>query len=171
MMIFLRLMWLTVRSWRKRLPDPLAECLTRQRVWPNDLDAALHVNNGRFLTLMDLGRYDWFIRIGLMRPALKLGWRPLVGASTIRYRRPLTGLKAYRFRTRLVCWDGKWLYFEQRLESRAGELMAIAHIRKLVMSPQGVVAPAEVLAMADWTGPSPPMPRAVSNWLSWLDEL
>src|SRR6185503_3961101 len=28
------------------------------RVWPNDLDLNIHVNNGRYLTLMDLGRMD-----------------------------------------------------------------------------------------------------------------
>ena len=25
------------------------------RVWPNDLDINLHMNNGRYLTIMDLG--------------------------------------------------------------------------------------------------------------------
>ena len=28
------------------------------RVWPNDLDTNAHMNNGRYLTLMDLGRFD-----------------------------------------------------------------------------------------------------------------
>ena len=27
-------------------------------VWPNDLDMNRHMNNGRYLTLMDLGRFD-----------------------------------------------------------------------------------------------------------------
>ena len=36
----------------------------RLRVWPSDLDFNLHMNNGRYFTVMDLGRIDLMIRIG-----------------------------------------------------------------------------------------------------------
>ena len=32
------------------------------RVLPNDLDSNLHMNNGRYLTIMDLGRTDALLR-------------------------------------------------------------------------------------------------------------
>ncbi len=35
------------------------------RVLPNDLDPSLHMNNGRYLAIMDLGRIDLLIRSGI----------------------------------------------------------------------------------------------------------
>jgi len=37
------------------------------RVWPNDCDINLHLNNGRYLTFMDLGRLQLLAQIGLLR--------------------------------------------------------------------------------------------------------
>ena len=37
----------------------------------NDLDLNFHVNNGRFLTICDLNRIDFFIRTGLLKLMLK----------------------------------------------------------------------------------------------------
>ena len=55
------------------------------RVWPNDLDINLHMNNGRYLTIMDLGRADLMIRCGLGKVILKRRWMPVLGAVTIQY--------------------------------------------------------------------------------------
>ena len=41
------------------------------RVWPHDLDTSLHMNNGRYWTLMDLGRADLMIRSGLWPSILR----------------------------------------------------------------------------------------------------
>jgi acyl-ACP thioesterase len=41
------------------------------RVLPNDLDTNLHMNNGRYLTIMDLGRTDAILRSGLFRSVIK----------------------------------------------------------------------------------------------------
>jgi len=36
--------------------DLLATTRVYLRVWPNDLDLNIHVNNGRYLALADIGR-------------------------------------------------------------------------------------------------------------------
>jgi acyl-CoA thioesterase FadM len=46
--------------------DLLATTRIRLRVWPNDLDFNLHVNNGRYLALADIGRVHWFVRTGVL---------------------------------------------------------------------------------------------------------
>ncbi|MDB5490660.1 MAG: Mesenchymal stem cell protein, partial [Micavibrio sp.] len=42
--------------------QPMTDVTTPQRirlrVYPNDLDSNLHMNNGRYLTVMDLGRLN-----------------------------------------------------------------------------------------------------------------
>ena len=45
---------------------PLDESVIHARVLPTDLDLNLHLNNGRALTLMDLGRVDLMLRMGVV---------------------------------------------------------------------------------------------------------
>ena len=54
----------------RRSLDPLDESVLKFRVWPTDLDVNFHMNNGRYLTIMDLGRVDLMLRTGLGKMAL-----------------------------------------------------------------------------------------------------
>ena len=101
----------------------LDESVVTFRVWPTDLDLNGHMNNGRYLTLMDLGRIDLMARSGLARVALRRGWRPVVGSATIRFHRALKLFHRYELKTRVVGWDAKWFYIEQRFE-REGAVAA-----------------------------------------------
>ena len=99
----------------------------------NDLDTSLHMNNGRYWTLMDHGRADIMIRSGLWRAVLKRGWVPVVGAGQIRFRRELRPFQAFRLETRIVTWFDAQLVMEHRLLSKARDgspvLNAIALVR------------------------------------------
>ena len=59
------------------------------RIWPNDLDTNAHVNNGRYLTLMDLGRFDLMTQCGLVSTVLRNRWFPIAGGVMVRFERPL----------------------------------------------------------------------------------
>lgn len=53
-------------AFRPRLaPDSISRI--RGCVLPNDLDLNFHMNNGRYLTVLDLGRIDFLLRIGLAK--------------------------------------------------------------------------------------------------------
>lgn len=45
-------------------PTDAAE--SRFRVWFNDLDAFGHMNNGRYLQIMDVARTEWMTRVGVI---------------------------------------------------------------------------------------------------------
>lgn len=128
------------------------------RVLPNDLDVFAHMNNGRYLTLMDLGRLALMHRIGLLRACRQRGWYPLVRGIEIEYIRPLTPWRRFRLHTRLISWDRKWVYLEQRFT--VGEtLHARAHVRGLLRGPGGnVPTPTllETLGAADRQPPRTP---------------
>jgi len=49
---------------RRSRVHPLAETSLTFMVWPSDVDVLIHMNNGRYLTLMDLGRVDASLRNG-----------------------------------------------------------------------------------------------------------
>jgi acyl-CoA thioesterase FadM len=83
------------------------------RVWPSDLDLSMHMNNGRYLTIMDLGRLDFLVRTGLWRAVRRNRWTPIASSIVIRYRRELRPLDRFRLETRLVCWAEASVVMEQ----------------------------------------------------------
>jgi acyl-CoA thioesterase FadM len=163
MSMFLRQLVMFCRALHGARVDALGESRLRFRVMPGDLDVNLHMNNGRYLSLMDLGRFDLVIRMGLLAQARRRRWRPLVGSSMIRYRRSLEPFRRFTLVTRVLAWDDRWVVFEQRFE-RQGQLCAVALVRALFRGPDGNVPTDEVLRAAGYTGARPPFPEYLRQW-------
>ncbi len=114
MNLWLRLLWLLISAARRPwLSLPADVSILTFRVWPHDLDLSLHMNNGRYLTLMDLGRTDILLRSGLWREVWRNKWTPIASAITIRFRRELRLMQRIRLETRLLCWDETLVVMEQ----------------------------------------------------------
>lgn len=144
---------------------PLDESVVAFRVWPHDLDLNGHMNNGRYLTLMDLGRVDLVARLGVARTLLKRRWNPVVGGLTVRYRRSLAPFQRFAIHTRLLCWDERSFFLEQRFVRR-GETAAVALVRGVFLETGGRrVPPAEIVAATGHAMASPPFPDAVRAWM------
>ena len=141
------------------------ESLVHLRVWPNDLDLNIHVNNGRYLTLMDLGRMDLMFRSGAIRLWLGGGWQPLVGLSMCRHFKALTVFQKFTLRTKVLGWDAKWIYFEQRFESK-GQLYALGIVKGLMAGKEGPVPTDIVMKALNISESSPQLPAYVADWLA-----
>jgi acyl-CoA thioesterase FadM len=114
MNLWLRLIWLLVTAgMRAPLTLPADASRVSFRVWPHDLDPSMHMNNGRYLTIMDLGRLDILLRAGLLRAALKYKWTPIANAIVIRFRRELRLFQKFEVVTRLLYWDDARVVMEQ----------------------------------------------------------
>jgi len=114
MNLWLRILWYLLRLHGKpglKMPDDTS--IVRFRVWPTDLDTSAHMNNGRYLTLMDLGRLDVMVRSGLWRPILRHKWTPIATAVMIRFRRELRLWQRFRLESRIVAWDESTVVMEQ----------------------------------------------------------
>ena len=61
----------------------------RRRVWPGDLDELWHVNNGVYLSMLDLARYELLKRSGVWGRMQQARLYPVVAAQTIAYRKSL----------------------------------------------------------------------------------
>src|SRR5688500_19098494 len=83
----------------------------------HEIDTSLHMNNGRYWTLMDLGRADLMIRSGLWRAVVKHRWLPVVSAAMIRFRRELRLFRPFSLKTRIVTWADTWVVIEQDRKS------------------------------------------------------
>ncbi len=114
MNLWFRLIWyvLTVRR-RPALVMPHGVSRLVFRVWPSDLDTSAHLNNGRYLTLMDMGRLDVMVASGLWRAVLRHGWTPVASAIKIRFRREIKLWERFRIETRIVAWDQLSVVMEQ----------------------------------------------------------
>jgi acyl-CoA thioesterase FadM len=134
MNLWLRVLHLIITSFFQPKLDPVRDVSRLSfRVWPHDLDTSLHMNNGRYWTLMDLGRTDIMIRSGLWRPVLKHGWVPVVGAGQIRFRRELRPFRSFTLETRILTWSDSHVVMEHRLVSKSKDgspiINAIALVR------------------------------------------
>lgn len=124
---------------------------------------ATRMNNGRYLTLMDLGRFALTARCGLVPVLVRRRWYPLVTGVMIHFRRSLRVGSTFDLSTRIVCWDEKTFFLEQRFAQR-GELRAQALVKAVFMGAKGILDCAEVIATGGFDTTSPPMPEAVRAW-------
>ena len=139
------------------------------RAWPGDIDVFPEMNNGRQLTVMDLGRFDLGVRTGLMNLAHRRKWGFAVAGASVRYRKRIRPFKRFILHTRLLGYDERWFYFLQ--EYRCGStLCSSALIRAGVTSrtglvPTGVVM--EAMGSGDW---NPVLPNWVKAWIEADDK-
>lgn len=116
MNLWFRLLNLLLRSFfRPKLDAPFGVSRLPFRVLPNDLDANMHMTNGRYWTIFDLGRLDLILRMGLGKVAWRRKWAPIAGAGAIQFRRELRPFQQFTLETRLVGWVGTRIIMEQRV--------------------------------------------------------
>ena len=163
MILLLRYLRVIVTALISRRRGPLDESVLRFRVWPNDLDLNFHLNDGRYLSLMGLGRADLLLRSGLLRKALKRKWAPVLGGAMIRYRREIRAFGKFVLHSRIIGWDEKWMYIEHVVE-RDGKTSAVAYVRGALRAASGAVPTKDVLELGGWSASSPPLPEIVANW-------
>jgi len=141
----------------------LEEDRLRLRVLPNDIDINLHMNNARYLSIMDYGRTHMLARTGLLEHMLRSRWQPLVGAVVITYRRSLALFSVFELKTRMVCWDDRWFYMEQTFTGSKG-LAAVGWVKGILRDTKGSV---EAQRAIDGVAPglvSPPLPAEMAAW-------
>ena len=162
---FVRIPALALRQYARPL-SPLGildEARLRLRVLPTDIDINLHMNNARYLNIMDYGRTHLLARTGLLEHIIHSRWRPLLGAAWLTYRRSLPLFSAFSLTSRMVCWDDRWFYIEQTFTGREG-LAAVGWVKGILRDAKGSVAPQKVIEGVAPGKVSPPIPEAIVTW-------
>jgi acyl-CoA thioesterase FadM len=165
MNLYIRLFLTLLRAWR--LPKlTIGETLEREfRVLPNDIDINGHMNNGRYMTIVDLMLMEYFVRIGFASVALKNKWRPMSGGSFITYRRGLKPFQIYRLRYRIDACDAYWNFM--RFEFLDGDkVCASGYMKGAAVSSQGLVPNTDCYAQLNQPLITHPIPAAVAHWLA-----
>ena len=149
---------------RKAPPLPVDGVhVSHHMCWPVDLDMWRELNNGRTLTLYDLGRIFLARRIGLIDALKRRGWGMTMAGVTARYRRRVVMFDRFEMRSKALGHDGRFIYLQQSMW-KDGEALSSVVYRVAVFTKDGIVDTHEVAAemgLADW---NPEMPQWVQDW-------
>lgn len=179
MNLYWRLLLTMVQAFRGALVDDITTALRlRLRVYPNDLDFNGHMNNGRYLTIMDLGRLHLVVRTGLMRLVMKKNLAPTLAAAQMRYRMQLLPFQPFDLETRVLCWDDKWIYMEQRFlyvkGPKAGAVAAIGLVKGAFYdraTKTTMPTPDLLTMLGQGDRASPPFPAYLRDWIEAEESL
>ena len=113
---------------------------------PWDIDLWRELNNGRTLTLYDLGRIPLAGRVGLIGVLRRERWGLTMAGASVRYRRRVRMFDRVEMRSRLIGWDSRFMYLEQSMWTTHGDCASHVLYRAAVTGRAGIVPTAEVLA-------------------------
>lgn len=135
------------------------------RVLPTDIDVLRHMNNGVYFSIMDLGRMDLLIRSGGWKKLSAKGYYPVMANETISFRKSLNLWTKFDLETRVVGYDAKGVYVEQRFVV-GGEIYAQAMTRaRFLKRSGGTVSLEDLLETIGWDESHPVLPDWVQEWV------
>lgn len=139
------------------------------RVMPTDLDLLRHVNNGVYLSIMDVARFDMLQRNGVMAIFGARGWYPVVVAETISFRKSLQLWDRFTIESKMLGFDDQAVFLEQRFvrpdETGTPEVYARAVVRARILKKSGgVVKVAEIAEAAGVNVDEFSLPGQLREW-------
>ncbi len=152
--------------WKFRNAPPLGlfdTHVSHHMCLPQDIDPWMELNNGRTLTLYDLGRLPMAKRMGFDRIGKTHGWGLTVAGASTRYRRRVRMFDRFEMRSRVMGWDARFLYMDQSMW-RGEECTSQMLLRSAVASKSGIVPPSQVMQVLGHPLDSPPLPDWVQGW-------
>jgi acyl-CoA thioesterase FadM len=165
MNLYLRLVITILKALRAPRFKPGESIELTFRVLPNDIDINGHMNNARYLSMVDLALMTLFIRSGFARLCIAKRWRPMGGGSIVYFRRGLNLFQRYSLRFTPLGWDEFWNYC--RLEFiRNGEICATGFVKGAAHGRDGLVRSADIYPILGHHALSPPLPEDLQAWIA-----
>lgn len=149
--------------------DVTQEHVSRHMCLPWDLDFMMELNNGRTLTLYDLGRLVLAKRMGLLRAIRDNRWGLTMAGASVRYRRRIRMFEVITMRSRVTCWDARFVYLEQSMWKKNGECAGHIGYRVAVTDTAGIVDTGRLSLALGTAVESPPVPDWIAHWITAED--
>ena len=137
--------------------------VARTRCWPTDIDHLWELNNGRSLTLMDMGRMACIRQTRMVEDLARRGARIAIAGSCVQYRRRVKLWEALEIRSKIIGSDARFFYMEQVLLA-SGAFAHHAVFRVACVGPSGMLPIAEALRDFDHPGWFAPLPAWIAEW-------
>lgn len=131
---------------------------------PWDLDLWMELNNGRTLTIYDLGRIPLAQRTGLIALLKRQKWGLTIAGSVVRYRRRVRMWDRIRIESRVLGWDRRFIYIEQSMWRPDGTCTSQAAFRAALTDAAGIVTTDRIAPALGVSSKSPKLPAWVQAW-------
>ena len=154
MNLVFRFLWMWVAAQLGAAEDIAGEGRQAFRCLPHDLDVNMHMTNSRYHSFMDIARINFMIRNGAWRRARRAGLFPVLGSSSIRFRRPISLFRRFTVTTRVASWDDRWIYLEQRFLAGA-DTAAIALVKTTFIGKNGRMPTDELVKLMGYPAAKP----------------
>ncbi|CAH0728770.1 unnamed protein product, partial [Brenthis ino] len=132
-----------------------------------DVDIFLrHMNNARYVRELDFARFHFYDRTGIYQNIKAVDGHVLQGASSIRYRRTIPIFSAYKVETKLVYWEDKTLYIEQKFIT-----LNDGFVRAVILSRQNLINADASALLSNIPGAEtkPECPEEITHWLQSIE--
>jgi hypothetical protein len=149
--------------WRRESIDPRRPFRNTYRVWITEAELSV-VENARYAYLFVLERFRLLFCTPLLGACWKNGWTTVMGAQIYKVKRPLKRFQKFEIITEPLCYDEKWIYFQQRIES-GGKLYCTGVISVIFLAPDRKIPTREVFEKAGLAFDSPPFPESVRKFV------
>ncbi|MES2669619.1 MAG: acyl-CoA thioesterase [Pseudomonadota bacterium] len=164
MNLYFRLLIALLRGFFKPKMAVTSTLIREMRVWPNDIDINMHMNNGRYMTITDLFMIELCLRAGILVPAMKMGWKPMLGGSLVVYKKQLATFDRYTAEFRICCWEENWTYFEFAFLNSAGEVVVTGYSKGAWVGRRGLVPNTVVEEKLGIAPNTTAIPDAIMRW-------
>ena len=140
--------------------------VSRHMCLPWDIDLWMELNNGRTLTMYDLGRIPLAYRTGLIDVLRRRRWGLTMAGASVRYRRRVRMFETVEMRSRAVWWDDRFMYIEQSMWKADGQCANHILYRSAVTGREGIVPPAKLVRELGLEQAAPEVPEWVQAWIA-----
>ena len=161
-----RMIWTLLFSRFDKKVELFDRCKTDFYVLPTDIDVLFHMNNGRYLSIMDIARTNQMIRSGFFQKFKKARVYPVIASESIRFRKSLNLFQRFTIVTKILGWDDKFIYVSQTFKTKQ-DLCALA-IVKVCFIDQNTskrLSSAEFKTKIGLNIESPSLPAWIQYWI------
>lgn len=162
-MHFFRMILHLLRSRRRSARDIWDTYSLPMRVHLGEVDIFMHLNNGKYLSIMDLGRLDMMMRSGAWQAMRERGWSGVVSGETISFRKSLKLWQRYTLETKICGIDERTVFFEHRM-TVGGEIFARAYVGTRVISDSGPLTRDDLIEAFGVPENVPELPEWIHEW-------
>lgn len=170
MNVIFRTLLVLLKARRRPRVSPWESTEITLRALPTDVDVLMHINNGQYFSLFDLGRYDLMARSGLWKATRQRGWHPVVQAEQVTFRKSVNFWTKFQIFSKIIGMDDRCFYIEHRVVVE-GEIYVRAFVAGRFIGEAGPVSNEDILQMAQEIGHPAPADFEVSEELQrWRRE-
>lgn len=160
---FIRLAIEVVLAMRQPKLGPDGIHVSHHTIMPWDIDFALELNNGRTLSIFDLGRLPLAFRLGIPSALRQKRWSFTMAGVIVRYRRRVTMFQRMEMKSQAIGRDARFIYIQQVMYHKGVPASSVVY-RVAAFNKNGIVPTqefAEAMGFPDW---NPKLPDWVERW-------